>query len=162
MDIAVETNRLNLGRGEEFDRNTFNRMFDAMKAREPSNGVQLYSGMPASCFSSGGLAEDDTFGNLTMNNGLGFSAGENLISGYQFDPTTLNIDDYRGLPTYGVETKLTQQEMASKMADHHDDRYRLGKLTSTEFTNTPTEIELAYNELFKANDVEGLASSTGT
>lgn len=149
---------LNLGRGKEFDRNAFNRMFDAMKSREPSNGVQPYGNIPTGLFSSGGLVEDDRFSSLTMNNGFGFApAGvDNLVSGYQFNPTELNINDFRGLPEYGVENKLTSQQIAAKLSEHQDDRLRLGTMKKEEYVTQPSEIELAYSELFKANNVEGL------
>jgi curved DNA-binding protein CbpA len=156
--INKEVSQLNLGRGKEFDRNTFNRMFDAMKAREPGNGVQPYNGNPGGYFSSGGLVEDDRFGNLTMGNGFGFNTGGdgNLISGYQFKVAEFNVEDYRGLPEYGTETKLTAQQIADKLASHQDDRLRLGTMKKDEFVVEPSEIELAYSELFKAKEVEGL------
>lgn len=163
--INQEVTQLNLGRGKEFDRNTFNRMFDAMKSREPSNGVQPYNGNPTGYFSSGGLVEDDRFGNLTMNNGFDFSGPDgrgglggqgDLVSGYQFNMSGLNPDDFRGLPDYGSDVKLTQKQLVDRMAEHQEDRLRLGTMKKDEFVVEPSEIELAYSELFKAKEVEGL------
>jgi curved DNA-binding protein CbpA len=154
------------GTGKTFDTDTFNRAFDAMKKKHPGNEVQAYSGDPMGMFSTGGLVEDDNFGNMTMQNGFGFGGTDigSLIHGNVVDSSTIGGLDIQGLSTgerYGQEEKLSYDEMQERMAKASNDRKRLAVMKKDEFKVEPSEIELMYSGLFAPSEVEGLDAPLG-
>ncbi len=164
--LDAQTAQFLPGTGASFDTDTFNRAFDVMKKKHPGNEMQDYSGVPMGLYSTGGLVEDDTFGNLTMQHGFGFGGVgmDNLVQGGVVDKSSMGDLDLEGLRSggrYGQENKLTHEDMQERIAQAALDRKRLSNMKKDQFTVEPSEIEKMYSDLFAPSEVEGLDAPVG-
>lgn len=158
-NIKNETEQVFTGTGKNFDADTFNRAFDFMKERSPGKGVQPYEGDPMAMFSGGGLQECDPMSEINFRNGTDFTGQhmDNLVRGQSINPgRDLDLKSLRTGEKYGLEQKLTNDELQSRMAAIQSDREKLATLDKQQFVVEPTEIEMLYSDLFQPANIEGL------
>jgi len=147
IETGVE-NLFILNNNKNFDNNSFNRMFDAMKV---AKDVQIYSEPMGT--HGGSLMETG----LDLQNGMNFDAYNinNIIEGSVINPG-MKISNYESDEVYGKEQKMSVQDTKALMEKAQNDRMRLLDLSKDAFIVTRSEIEEAYADLYRPLDVEGL------
>jgi curved DNA-binding protein CbpA len=144
--------------GLSWDVNTFNRAFDEMRKRQPSNELEPYSCNPVGA--ARGLQELHALDSRMSFDGAEMS---DLIRGGATNFAVANIDlrQFHTGELYGVEPRLSAADINLKVDAASDDRQRLATLSEEQFEVEPTEVEKAFSELFrpaklKDEEVEGL------
>lgn len=161
-DIEARQQQFIQGSGQQFDADTFNRAFDALKKQNPG-GLQEYHGDPQALFSTGGLVENDKFGGLSMSHGFGFggSSMDQIVDGVAGNAGLLDLSTLQTGEAYCTQAPLSETEMQQRLADAMADRQRLAGLSKSDFTVEASEIEKMYSDLFRPSTVEGLDAPVG-
>ena len=147
----------------EFDSNVFNRAFDYMRQKNPGKGVQPYEGNPMGMFSGGGLQECDPMSGIAFKNGTDFTGRDidDLVSGQSSNPNlNLDITTFNTGEQYGTESKLSENEIQSKLAAMMADRDQVLFMDKSQYIVEPSEIEQLYSGLFQSTNIEELEAPT--
>lgn len=166
----------NFGKGKDFDRDAFNRMFDHQKMQNPSSVALAPYEEPQSLF-SGQTAVTELNAVFLNNNGFefgGMADYSNLVQGAGFNPDqSFSVDQFRSSDHYVAGSSMIKEDgdlnytkvtadstksMLQRIKEIEDDRKRLSNLSADQYKIVKTEVEMQYNELFEphGNDLEGL------